>query len=1351
MTEIADLDRHVSADGDESDDNALVSSLRNRPHVVLLGEPGSGKSTVLEREAAAAGTTRVTVRKLLRRGPPPGGTALFIDALDEFRSDGSSDKIHDLAEAIENAGSERWWLSCRAEDWRKLGDLAVLDEVVGGRPIIVVRLQPLDPGEQAAVLAALGEPDPSGFLDKARRLGAEGLCGSPLSLKLLQLAVLKGGAWPKTRFELFDRATLQLAGEHDPMRRTDMSRPAPEMLRDMAGRAFLVQLASGARGIWRSNVEPDDEGLVRSFDLGTDQTILKAALDTALFAGEGEAFDPIHRSVAEFLAARALVEAVTGGAGQAALPLRRALALITTDDGGPPTELRGLFGWFGVHLAQRGRTDDAKRLIAAEAVTALAYGDPAALPTELRRALFEHLGTNDPWFRNGEGSATVGSLAGEDLADLFAAVLTAPPGQTHKLFTVFEALTEGAPVVSLRPQLRAMILNQTLSEGARWRAVDAFLNGFDDRVGEQRALFADLAALPPSNDNGRLKLHLITGMPGTAVIVADLKSVVIDAVSAQARNSSLHLYGLGSWFAQNPAPELFAVPARSWIPKQDPNKPYSIEVQNFFDGALAALVKAQDPAPAALWTLVDHAALTKSAQLKDAGRAAIDAWFDKNPSRATELIDVLIPITAGPMRANAIWGRFDRLARRRVSPALVRHLMDKAQGASTIDRPVILELASFYARSLETENPLFWEFVTFLEQEEGMAELARGLIYDEIPDWRVEDIASNQRNRAEIQKQIQGNITRATPLIAEFQAGKLSGWLRWGAQAYLRPMELDGIEIPGLPGLARFSSVAIANAMAQGWMALSLTGTPYLTAARLGSLAAQLKSNVAEVAITAGVQHKRNLGINPGAPPMAVAIIVLRTAYMIEGNQERDALRAWAVARLASDPAAASTALLDFWGAMLRAKSQRIEHMDEIARGAPDILRPVLVALLSGRPHMPMEALAMTLHHGIALLDRETLTSLARKALNRKALGSEQRARWYATWLRLNPVAAGPAFTAELPDEAGRLMLTLPHLEAGPTAFDGLPEADAVVRDTILIREVGRHHEPDDRFGGNIGPKQMLSGIVSAAISRLAALPSATAGETLQALGNERALGRWVPHLQHAIAEQIRVRRDFAFRNPKPAAVCAALAGGPPVNASDLLAIALDALERLARDTQIGATSPWRRYWNTDGSSRPINPRNENECRNQVLDHVARAMQPFGITAALPEGQRANDTRADMLILGHDGANLPVEAKRHYNDELWTAPVEQLEPYTRAPGAAGFGIYLVFWFGPKFSTPKRAQGGRPKTMSGMLALLEADLPEAMRERIKIVGFDVSAPPGTKMASTPQHQAIKAPKAVNPAT
>jgi len=57
---------------------------------VLLGEPGIGKSTVLDAEAVREGTSVVKVRKLMTGAQTAAGTTLWRDALNEYRSDESS-------------------------------------------------------------------------------------------------------------------------------------------------------------------------------------------------------------------------------------------------------------------------------------------------------------------------------------------------------------------------------------------------------------------------------------------------------------------------------------------------------------------------------------------------------------------------------------------------------------------------------------------------------------------------------------------------------------------------------------------------------------------------------------------------------------------------------------------------------------------------------------------------------------------------------------------------------------------------------------------------------------------------------------------------------------------------------------------------------------------------------------------------------------------------------------------------------------------------------------------------------------------------------------------------------------
>lgn len=66
----------------------------------------------------------------------------------------------------------------------------------------------------------------------------------------------------------------------------------------------------------------------------------KAALKTNLFekGSDDEQREPIHRSVAEFLAAKYLARLVEAEG----LPVGRALSLMTASDGGVVTSLRGL-------------------------------------------------------------------------------------------------------------------------------------------------------------------------------------------------------------------------------------------------------------------------------------------------------------------------------------------------------------------------------------------------------------------------------------------------------------------------------------------------------------------------------------------------------------------------------------------------------------------------------------------------------------------------------------------------------------------------------------------------------------------------------------------------------------------------------------------------------------------------------------------------------------------------------------------------------------------------------------------------------------------------------------------------
>lgn len=309
----AAIDRRIEVVNGTAEQKASlrrVSDLRPIPFVVLLGEPGIGKSTVLDIEAAHERASVLKVRALMTGTRPATGATLFIDALDEYRTEGQpSDKIHGLAQAIVAVKVPRWRLSCRSEDWRKDADIAPIQRTTAGAPILVAQLLPLDDSEAAAVLVSLGEAEPHRFLSKAKTLGASGFIQSPLSLKLLHKAVANGGAWPRTRYALFASAIGRLAFERNIEHKGSRQRSSPEEIVFAAALTCLSLLVSGRRALWRSNDEPpasasDVRAYLSAHELQIGRAVLEDMLDTPLFRGEGKSSNHCTERLQNILAAK---------------------------------------------------------------------------------------------------------------------------------------------------------------------------------------------------------------------------------------------------------------------------------------------------------------------------------------------------------------------------------------------------------------------------------------------------------------------------------------------------------------------------------------------------------------------------------------------------------------------------------------------------------------------------------------------------------------------------------------------------------------------------------------------------------------------------------------------------------------------------------------------------------------------------------------------------------------------------------------------------------------------------------------------------------------------------------------
>jgi predicted NACHT family NTPase len=344
-----------------------------QPNIVLLGDPGAGK-THLFRAVATAEKARFLPARAFLNTPAAllSGSVLFIDGLDEKRAGrGDRDTVDALVGKLFDVAPPKVRISCRGADWLGASDLAALApyfDQQGGA--VVLHLESLSQDEQLAVLAEqnVARDEALRFLTEAAERGLGDFLENPQNLIMLWRSV-QTGAWPSTRKQLFELSTgLMLQESNSERARAGSGTFLAAELRPVAGAICAARLISDVEAVRLT----DQEGSLaipgyRSMDLFPPERV-QACLGRRVFdaASEPEAVDYAHRTTAEFLAAEFLASRIRDG-----LPFGRVVALMGVD-GHPASELRGLHAWLAVHLPEH-----ADALIEADPYGVLSYGDAA--------------------------------------------------------------------------------------------------------------------------------------------------------------------------------------------------------------------------------------------------------------------------------------------------------------------------------------------------------------------------------------------------------------------------------------------------------------------------------------------------------------------------------------------------------------------------------------------------------------------------------------------------------------------------------------------------------------------------------------------------------------------------------------------------------------------------------------------------------------------------------------------------------------------------------------------------------------------------------------------------------------
>ncbi len=1308
-----------------------------RRNIVLLGDPGSGKSHLFRNFAGVEGGRYVTVRSFLATPVMAKGDILLLDGLDEKRAGrGDRDTVDALVTKLFAAAPSRVRLSCRAADWLGESDLASLQPFFdqnGGAPV-VLSLAALTEDECRVVLSAQGlrVDDANAFMKAAVERGLGEFLRNPQNLLML-VQVARSGKWPATRSELYKIATELLLEEADSdhaLKKTGAI--SPKELQTVAGAVFAARLISDVDGIGLTEQSgtPAVPGYRSLNFLNLDH--VRAALTRRVFeaASSPGSVDYAHRVTAEYLGALWLAEAIRGG-----LPLRRVQALLGVD-GYPAPELRGLHAWLAVHLPEL-----APRLIDADPYGVLTYGDAASLSpsncAQLVTAL-GHLSQTDPWFRRGAWEEpAVGALSRADMISEFRKVMRSDNAGFGVRSIVVEALALGASQPALKDDLAAVVLRAKSTYAERRTAVQALVK----LGGEGKTALEKLyPSLSNCVDDLRLRTDILRKLYGQPFGSADVVTLLDDVWS-----SSDTLPGGVLWFLADAIP-LSDTPAIldsiKYRKRTDEVARHNAwDIANFYERLLTRAwneLATIEPPRALRWLLVRRAFRDSN----NSGRDELHTAISAKPDRLLAVVDHFLKICSP---GKNIWLEFYHLQEATLHilesdvmlGLLVEHIQQEPAGSAR--RTFFYEAAfPFTWRSGSAGgSEIFAKLFALGESEVALGVIRDQAIMTKLPEGYLSRKRGNNTDEAEAAKSRAKHRAEFEAQVEAIRTGQHLNWLSFLAEIYYGlfsdldraasprerlafiigdanvPAAIDGfkavLDRHDLPDLAAVANLAAQRKIYKWWRALLVSLDEHFTA----------DENLAP--------------FSDDVLSAAIAFELTEPVHEVRDGAERWRTAVWKKAALEQRTELVHGAYKAIARVRFANGDQYIEGLHEmLTESAFGPLRAaMLLEFLHDFPNAHVYRLNEMLDAVIVTPDtHRDFLDLAVAVVEKKVpVDQPQYDKWLAAAYIIAPasfqsavealVRGRPSAIFDLRDfGSGRhangkkgTILTLGQLEF-------LAQLAGTSNPYVSIPGVG--------WSGDTNPWD-ASDYVIALINGISANPSNAATQALIRLEAKPALTSYKTFILNAKAQQQLRRREADYERPDWLRTVNALSKGPPATVSDLYAMLLGHLDEARVILARGNTDGFKIFWNLDSYARPVTPLPEETCRDRLVEILRANLLPLSVTVE-PEGHMARDKRADISV-AMPKRKILCELKRDYHSDVWTAAEEQLERfYAHDPDANGFGVYVVFWFGDKRPSkipPSPSALTTPTSPEEMERMLQAMVPTERKERIAVLVVDVS--------------------------
>lgn len=1326
-----------------------LADYRDLPAYVLLGDPGAGKTESFKREAEASGGEYIRARNFATLEPVAAyqGKTLFIDGLDEMRTRGGDGRtpLDHIRKHLERLGRPRFRLSCREADWLGASDSEALKQVSPDGEIIALHLDPLRDADITEILKHKTEGiDSASFMHQAREHGLDELLRNPQTLNLMVDAV-GGNPWPKSRTEIYALACNKLVAEKNIEHRQAKRENALPMvsLIEAAGCLCAIQLLSSIAG-YALDEESADEQHRCWKELHEQQLPLLAALKTNLFQSDGEELRiSVHRSVAEFLGARYLADRIE----HHGLPFGRVLALMTGEDGGVVPDLRGLAAWFSVHC-HSGRHS----LIERDPVGVVLYGDVRNFSKLDKLHVIEawkREAQRYPWFASerwtsSSSNAAIGALCIKEMESTLLEILTAASrdeAEQAMLDAVLDAMCHGEQMPALLAPLEAIVRDTSYWPTVRSSALAALFHAAESDYSRPLKLAQDIRDERVKDGEDDLLGTLLNKLYPVAIPATEIFSYL------HPKKSDRHVggysrfwdYGLPKASDKQDLPILL-----DKLAQLPPTLRNTLGGYRTYQMVGELLVRGLEEYGNSIsnerlykWLGVgldeyDHPRLDG----EYAGH--ISAWFSGQPERYKAVIEYGSTLCASHENP---WYCMNRCVMRPyVSSApsdMGMWFMEKAAAEQNAALSQFYFVQSVQLLRLQGgQKELILPALEFLESWTNAYPKFKPWLEEFItpPDWEREHAISNSKRRAEDQKRKIEYVTNIRKHIIAIREGSAYPQIYFDfACAY------EGM-LPGVHGetprqrLEDFldGDAELVEAAYSGFRHV-LDRTDLPSVSEIIELELKGKMHYIRLACLVGMDE---LFRSDPVAALALSDDVLSRLLVFQLSYSVGSEPTWVSAIIRMHPVLAADSILAYALPMLHAKKEHVSVVYQLVHddAYAEVARLALPKLLESFP-LRVNAKQLTflldplLKGALHFLDRKFFLNLVARKLELGSLDAAQRVYWLSCGLLIAPDVYETKvfqYIGKSETRRGYLANFIYNDYGGRKLPDWVSIPVSVLSRLIELLGAGCSNL---RREGIVTAAMRMANMVRSYISTLGGNPAEVSTNELERLISLPSLSHWRNELCGGLHSQRIARRKASFQKLDVAEISRTLANLQPANASDLAALTVDHLRGIARKIRDGGTDDYEQYWSRDESNKAFGKsKPENDCRNALLSDLQERLGRLGIDAQR-ESSRADNKRADILISygGANGFNVPIEAKKDDNPDLWRAIHEQLIPkYVRDPGADGYGIYLVFWFGGKGMKPP-SDGKKLRSASELEERLRQTLTPEESHRIQVCVIDCSLP------------------------